>query len=556
MFNLFLNFLRLKYSIFLIFSLLIVVFFEFMSYGLAYPIISIFLDLDQTFILKINSYIKTETSFEFQFDETLLVTLLIIVLICQSISFILFRYITLKITLNYLYKLRSNIFHRFFESIYNPNIKVSEILNSLTIQSMNAFIFWNSYIDCLKRLLLIISIIVLFFLISLKVLLISIFSLGILFILINKISYLSKKYGRNMTYIDQKYLNNTSQSLKNYRYIKIANIKDRLFSSINANINEFNINQFKFTMLSKLIKESSEPIAIIIIIFIGYISSYYLNIGISLLIISVLLLRRLIANISSLFNSYQALLKNRESIIYIKKIIDNMKVEKKDYDIKKFKFDSISLNNIYYNYTKKNQIFVNLNLQIKKNNSVVIYGKSGSGKSTLINLITGISLPSRGKVFYNDIDSKNFEIQKNLKIGIVSQDEVIFNMSLLDNLKLRNPNAKKSKIYELISTLGLKSIFENKIIDLSMNINEITSNLSGGEKQRIALIREVLNEPDILILDEPTSSLDKTSLNKTIELLNKIRKTTTLIIFTHQNDFKKYNYDIYELKNKKLKQIK
>ena len=83
-------------------------------------------------------------------------------------------------------------------------------------------------------------------------------------------------------------------------------------------------------MLSKLIKESSEPIAIIIIIFIGYISSYYLNIGISLLIISVLLLRRLIANISSLFNSYQALLKNRKNLLFIlKKIIDNMKVEKK-----------------------------------------------------------------------------------------------------------------------------------------------------------------------------------------------------------------------------------
>lgn len=556
MVNLFLNFLRLKYSIFLIFSLLIVVFFEFMSYGLAYPIISIFLDLDQSFILKINSYIKTETYFEFQFDETLLVTLLIIVLICQSLSFILFRYITLKITLNYLYKLRSNIFHRFFESIYNPNVKVSEILNSLTIQSMNAFIFWNSYIDCLKRLLLIISIIVLFSLISLKVLLISIFSLGILFILINKISYLSKKYGRNMTYVDQKYLNNASQSLKNYRYIKIANIKDKLFSSIKGNINEFNLNQFKFTMLSKLIKESSEPIAIIIIIFIGYISSYYFNIGLSLLIISVLLLRRLIANISSLFNSYQALLKNRESILYIKKIMTNMKVEKKDYDIKKFKFESISLSNINYKYSKKNEIFVNLNLQIKKNDSVVIYGKSGSGKSTLINLITGITLPTKGKVFYNNIESKKFEIHKNLKIGIVSQDEVIFNMSLLDNLKLRNPNAKKSKIHDLISTLGLKSIFENKVIDLSMNINEITSNLSGGEKQRIALIREVLNEPDILILDEPTSSLDKTSLNKTIELLNKIRKTTTLIIFTHQNEFKKYNYKIYELKNKKLNQTK
>ena len=359
-----------------------------------------------------------------------------------------------------------------------------------------------------------------------------------------------------MTYVDQKYLNNTSQSLKNYRYIKIANIKEKLFASISANINEFNLNQFKFAMLSKLTKESSEPIAIIIIIFIGYISSYYLNIGLSLLIISVLLLRRLIANISSLFNLYQALLKNRESLVYVNKIIDNMKIEKKDYEVRNFNFETISLSNIYYQYSKKKQIFVNLNLQIKKNNSVVIYGKSGSGKSTLINIITGITLPTQGKVLYNDIDTKKFEFQKKLKIGIVSQDEVIFNMSLIDNLKLRNPNAKKTKILELISALGLKSIFENKVVDLSMNINEITSNLSGGEKQRIALIREILNEPDILILDEPTSSLDKSSLNKTIDLLNKIKKNTTLIIFTHQNEFKKYNYQIYELKNRRLNQIK
>ena len=96
MVNLFVNFLRLKYSIILIFSMFVVVFFEFMSYGLAYPIISIFLDLDQTFILKINNYIKTETYLEFQIDESSLVTLLIIVLF-QSLSFVLFRYITLKI---------------------------------------------------------------------------------------------------------------------------------------------------------------------------------------------------------------------------------------------------------------------------------------------------------------------------------------------------------------------------------------------------------------------------------------------------------------------------
>lgn len=551
MINYFFDFFNLKYSIPLFFTLIIVVFFEFMSYGLAYPIISIFLDLDNTIILKINEYFSEVFNFNFHLNESILVTLLIIVLLFQSLSFILFRYITLKITLSHLYKVRSKIFNNFFDSIYNPNIKISEILNSLTIQSMNSFIFWNSYIDCLKRVLIIITILILFIIINYKVLLISLLLLGSLFFLINKISLLSKKYGKNMTLIDQKYLNNSSQSINNYRYIKISNLKNRLFYSIKENINEFNDNQFKFTMLSKLIKESSEPVAIILIILIGYISAYYLDISISLLIISVLLLRRLTANISSLFNSYQSLLKNRESLLYIKKVLNGLKISRKEKLSDSFDFKRMNLENIYYNYRKK-QIFSNLDLEIYRNEIIVIYGKSGSGKSTLINLMTGISLPKKGKVTYNDIDINKVNLDQKIKIGIVSQDEVIFNMTLLDNLLLRNPKAKKSKVLELLSILGLKSIFKDKKIDLNMNINEISSNLSGGEKQRLALVREILYEPDILLLDEPTSSLDKESLNKTINLLNKIKNKTTIIIFTHQNEFKKFRFKIYELKNNKI----
>ena len=125
-------------------------------------------------------------------------------------------------------------------------------------------------------------------------------------------------------------------------------------------------------------------------------------------------------------------------------------------------------------------------------------------------------------------------------------------MSLLDNLLLRNPKAKKTKIIELIKVLGLETIFHNKKINLNMSINEISSNLSGGEKQRISLIREVLLKPDILILDEATSALDTISLKKTINFLNKIKNKTTLIIFTHQKEFLKYNFNIYELKKNNI----
>ena len=167
-----------------------------------------------------------------------------------------------------------------------------------------------------------------------------------------------------MVFIDQTYLNASNQSLNNYKYIKITNIKDKLLNSIIPMIKDFNSNQFKFTMLSKLIKESSEPIAVIMIILIGYFSSYYLNINVSLLIISVLLLRRLIANISSLFRSYQSLVKYKESIKYIEKILSNFQKSPSLEDNSTTNLKEINLNNIYFEYSKGKPIFKNLNLSI------------------------------------------------------------------------------------------------------------------------------------------------------------------------------------------------
>ena len=190
--NIFLKFIKLQYSISLIFLVLLVSLLEFFSYGVAYPIISIFLDFDNSFLLKINKFISNNLGFNLNINEKILLSLLIFILLFQSITFVLFRFVTLKITLNYLLNLRSKIFNQFFDSTYNPNVKISEILNSLTIQSMNAFLFWNSYIECFKRLLTIVSILILFILISFKVLLISSFLIGFLLIFINKISSLSK----------------------------------------------------------------------------------------------------------------------------------------------------------------------------------------------------------------------------------------------------------------------------------------------------------------------------------------------------------------------------
>ena len=557
MINDFIKLIKLQYSFYLFLILIIVVFFEFASYGLAYPIITIFLGLDDSLIIKINEFIKSNFGIGYVLNEYAIVILLITTLLLQSLSFILFRYLTLKTTLEYLYQLRSKIYHLFFTSDFNSNIKNSDFLNALTIQSLNSFYYWNSFIDCIKRILIIIAIITLFIIISYKILFISILILSLLFLLINKISHLSKKYGKNMTIIDQEYINASSQFLKNYRYIKITNIKDQLFSPIQKTIRKFNLNQFYFTMLNKLIKEASEPVAIILIILIGYLSSHLFSTSISLLIISILLLRRLISNISSFFNSYQSLLKNREAHIYIEKIINSLDfIRDKNLRIKKInKFEKIEFINMNYYYKEGKKVFNNINFQIKKNDAMVIFGSSGSGKTTLINLITGLVKPTSGKLILNDMEQNNIEYNRNFKVGIVSQDDVIFNLSLLENLKLRNPKAKINEIIKFINLFGLTSLFKDGKIDLSLKINESSSNLSGGEKQRIAIIRELLLKPDLLILDEPSSALDQNNIQNMIKFFKKLKNQTTLIIFTHQSEYKSLPFKFYILKNKKIVQL-
>ena len=186
---------------------------------------------------------------------------------------------------------------------------------------------------------------------------------------------------------------------------------------------------------------------------------------------------------------------------------------------------------------------------------MVIFGSSGSGKTTLINLITGLVKPTSGKLILNDMEQNNIEYNRNFKVGIVSQDDVIFNLSLLENLKLRNPKAKINEIIKFINLFGLTSLFKDGKIDLSLKINESSSNLSGGEKQRIAIIRELLLKPDLLILDEPSSALDQNNIQNMIKFFKKLKNKTTLIIFTHQSEYKSLPFKFYILKNKKIVQL-
>lgn len=176
-----------------------------------------------------------------------------------------------------------------------------------------------------------------------------------------------------------------------------------------------------------------------------------------------------------------------------------------------------------------------VDLAIKDGELAVIVGVSGSGKTTLLNLIGGLDVPTSGSVFVNGadiskMDSRQLTLYRRQKVGFVFQFfYLIPTLTVLENVMLplvplsMSAKEKQEKALRLIEEVGL-----------SERVNHLPGELSGGEQQRVAIARALVNDPQILLADEPTSDLDTETGNQIIELLRKFHaKGKTLIIATH-----------------------
>jgi len=201
----------------------------------------------------------------------------------------------------------------------------------------------------------------------------------------------------------------------------------------------------------------------------------------------------------------------------------------------------LKLENVSFEYNKKEGI-KNINLNIFNKSLFVIMGESGSGKTTLLNIISGILKPKKGRIlFYKNLLSNKAPI-----ISYLNQDFSLFDASIAENVAF---GLEKDKINYDKLNMALK---DSEILDyvngLNNNIHEkIGENglsLSGGQRQRIALARALYFDPDILLLDEPTSSLDKENEMKIIKTILKLSKKMTIIMATHKKDYLPKNTSI------------
>lgn len=196
------------------------------------------------------------------------------------------------------------------------------------------------------------------------------------------------------------------------------------------------------------------------------------------------------------------------------------------------------------------EILKNINLTINDNEIVAIIGKSGCGKSTLLRCISRLENITKGSIY---IDNENINNIKDYykKVGMVFQNFNLFeNLNVLDNLILSPVKLKLMTKDEAIKTA------KNYLKDIGLinKIKEYPKNLSGGEKQRVAIIRALMENPKIILFDEPTSSLDPQMTQEVLDLMKRLSNLNiTIIIVSHEINFiKEFAQRIIYIDNKKI----
>lgn len=195
----------------------------------------------------------------------------------------------------------------------------------------------------------------------------------------------------------------------------------------------------------------------------------------------------------------------------------------------------------------------NVNFTLNEGDFVNIIGRSGSGKSTFLNLLSGLLKPTEGKIFAKGKDMSDFsdrEISKyrNEIIGFVPQSlGTLPNLNVLENVSLpyylfKRDDSAYEKAAMLLDEMGILHLKD-----------DFPKNLSGGELKRVLIARSMINSPELLILDEPTSDLDKNTTMEIMDLLKKINsKGTALIIVTHELDILKYGNTLFQMEDGSL----
>ena len=545
-----------KFELFVLLLLLIIyAFLEIVGIGFLITIVINFLNFESQCIFQ-NKFINLEFLCESKENDIILIALgFFFFKFCfQGLAY----YYRIKILTNGINHYLNNNFIKFiffkpdmlddFNFFESNTILIKEIENVFTS-------FADKILDFISELFVFLTLSFVFILILLKinltpVILLIIFFIIFIFFLSKKTRNIGKKRTDSLIGLNKDFY----EIFKNLDILNVYKKNNQFLNLVRNKIQKYK-NSIKYSnLIRQLPKFFFEFFIIFCLLLFVLFSSTNLSSNLTAITAISFIFLRLYPTITRMKVSYDSAMFNKYSATKTIKLLEEISLVKKaDNEISLKLNDRIKINNI--SIKKLNKKIINkANFSIKKKDKVLIKGETGSGKSTLLKFLSG----NQSAFFSSNEQTSNFEIfnQRYLrlnKISYVPQNPIMFNISIAKNISMELDESKVDQdlIVRLFDELKL-----NKFCDiLDQNLSLDGSSISGGERQRMSIARGLYNNPDIIIMDEPFSSVDPETRDIILNFLRKSTKEKTLIISSHNYEDKDFYNRIFEVKDGKINEI-
>ena len=504
-------------------------------------IISVFSILNQYFLkIAVDEYITPK-----DYIGLLYLIIVMILILCFQVTFqFLFIYFTNLLGQKVVYDLRTKLFKtiiKFKMSYYDKSSVGRLVTRTVSDMETIASIFSQGLFMIFADIILMVSVLVIMFIISIELSL-------IIFVILPFVAIATRLFQRAMKVAFNEVRNEVAnlnsfvqERLSGIKEIQIFNrqiIEARKFEKINERHKKAWLKTVWYNSIFFPIAEISISISVGLIVWYAGTNLIQLNSFVSLgtIFLFIQLSQMLFRPLRQIADKFNTLQMGMVAANRVFKILDSDHYinDKGNISIKDLDGD-IKFENVDFSYVKENKVLRNININIKKGEKVAIVGATGSGKSTIIKLILRLYDLQSGEIKINNKNIKNYKlIDLRSSISLVNQDIFLFADTIFKNITLFNKKISKKEVEKAAKNIGVLEFINKLPGGLNYNVKERGVMLSEGQRQIISFLRAYVSKPNILILDEATSSID----SKTEELIqfatNKIIQDKTSIIIAHR----------------------